>query len=144
MRGKIVVYVDSGIYVYDVETGSRGFNIDNCSTDILMFDKGMVYKDNEQNIHYIEWTGNDPIIIYSTAGGNPPVNYGTIDQDYLYGFIENDDASELVRISLDGKKEEIKRFPGVKKAVELGLSVNNGVLSYWDSGSIIFEDVKIN
>lgn len=144
MQGKLVVYEDSGISVYDVGTATLGFHIDNCSTDVLMFDKGIVYKDNEQNIYYKEWTGNDPIIVYSTADGNPPVNYGTIDWDYIYGFIEDGDASELIRIGLDGKAEEIRRFPGIKKAVELGLSVNNGVLSYWDDGSIVFEDVNIN
>lgn len=47
-----------------------------------------------------------------------------------------------IRISWEGGIEEIKDFDSVKLAVNLGFSANNGVISYWQNGNIVFDEIQ--
>ena len=85
-----VVYVDrknNKIIVYDADSGETVNTIEQCWSDILVSDRGIVYKDLDYNIWLREWESKDSRLLYDMAeNDNKFVNYGTYDNQYIYGF----------------------------------------------------------
>ena len=120
-------------------------SIDDCLTDIMMCSRGIVYKDKDSNIHVREWNSTDSTIVYDVKENvGEIVNYGTVVGDVIYGFIESENSCRLVRINWTGECSSIEDINGIAKAVELGLSVNNGVRSYWKDGKCEFSIIESN
>lgn len=102
----------------------------------------MVYKDLAENIYLQSWNGETAELLYEAgAHDQESVNYGTYDEEFLYGFVEEETQCTLIKLSWEGGYERGKTFTGVEKAVQLGFSVNHGVAGYWQNGQIIFEKV---
>lgn len=138
-----VVYVDrenNKIIVYDADSGETVNTIEQCGSDILVSDRGIVYKDLNHNIWLREWESEDSSLLYDMAEhDNKFVNYGTYDNQYIYGFYEDDNKCTLVEIMWDGGCRTGRVFENVSKSVELGLSANNGVISFLQDGYVVFE-----
>ena len=138
-----VVYVDSKnnkIIVYDADSGERVNTIEQCWSGILVSDRGIVYKDLDYNIWLREWESEDSRLLYDMAeNDNKFVNYGTYDNQYIYGFYEGDNECTLVEIMWDGGCRTSRVFENVSKSVELGLSANNGVISFRQDDHVVFE-----
>ena len=138
-----VVYVDSKnnkIIVCDADSGEKVNTIEQCWSDILVSDRGIVYKDMDYNIWLREWDNEDSKLLYDMAeNDNKFVNYGTYDNQYIYGFYEDDNECTLVEIMWDGGCRTGRVFGNVSKSVELGLSANNGVISFLQDGHVVFE-----
>ena len=138
-----VVYVDTKnnkIIVYDADSGETVNTIEQCGSDILVSDRGIVYKDPDYNIRLREWESEDSRLLYDMAeNDNKFVNYGTYDNQYIYGFYEGDNECTLVEIMWDGGYTTGRVFENVSKSVELGLSANNGVISFRQDGRVVFE-----
>lgn len=131
---------DNSIFVYDTDSGEKINTIEQCGSDILVDYRGIVYKDLENNILLREWGQEDSAVLYDMEeNDNKFINYGTFDEQYIYGFYESDDECLLVRIKWEGGCEEGRIFNGVGKAVELEFSANNGVISFRQDGHRIFE-----
>ena len=142
-----LVYYESGdkIGIFNINVGMKEGSIDDCLTDIMMCSRGIVYKDKDSNIHVREWNNTDSTIVYDVKeNGGEIVNYGTVDGDVIYGFIESENSCRLVRINWTGECSSIEDISGVDKAVELGLSVNNGVRSYWKDDKCEFSIIEKN
>ncbi len=139
--GKLVFYAgDYRIGVFDVENGTIEETIDDCLADILICSRGIVYKDKDSNIYEKEWDKTDSVILYDVKeNGGEIVNYGAIDNDMIYGFVEKGNSCRFVRISWAGKYEFIEDINNNRKSVDLGLSVNDGVYSYWRNEKIEFK-----
>lgn len=137
------VYLDRNsekIIVYDTDSGEKLSELENCGSDLLLTERGFVYKDLAQNIYYREWESQTSKLLYDVRENQGlTVNYGTYDNEYIYGFYENSGECILVKISWEGECVKDKIFQNINKAVEIGFSVNNGVRSYWQNGHIIFE-----
>ena len=138
-----VVYVDSKnnkIIVYDADSGEKVNTIEQCWIGILVSDRGIVYKDLDYNIWLREWENEDSKLLYDMAEyNNKFVNYGTYDNQYIYGFYEDDNECTLVKIMWDGGCTTGRVFEDVSKSVELGLSANNGVISFRQDEHVVFE-----
>lgn len=130
------------ILIYDTDTGSRGKEITDAQSDVLLSNQGVVYKDLAENIYLQGWNGETAELLYEAgAHDGKIVNYGTCDEEFLYGFVEEKTQCTLIKISWEGGYERGKTFTGVEKAVQLGFSVNHGVAGYWQNGQVIFEKV---
>ena len=138
-----VVYVDRNnhkIIVYDADSGGTVNTIEQCGSDILVSDRGIVYKDLDYNIWLRDWESEDSRLLYDMAENDHRfVNYGTYDNQYIYGFYEDDNNCTLVEIMWDGGCRTGRVFENVSKSVELGLSANNGVISFRQDGHVVFE-----
>ena len=138
-----VVYVDrknNKIIIYDADSGETVNTIEQCLGDILVSDRGIVYKDMDYNIWLREWESEDSGLLYDMAeNDNKFVNYGTYDNQYIYGFYEDDNECTLVEIMWDGGCTTGRVFENVSKSVDLGLSANNGVISFWQDEYVVFE-----
>ncbi|MCD7724468.1 MAG: hypothetical protein LUI12_02790 [Clostridiales bacterium] len=139
------VYLDRNnekIIVYDTDSGEAISEIENCGSDVLLTENGLVYKDSASNIYFRKWENSDSALLYDIDKNNGlMVNYGTYDDQYIYGFYEDNGGSTLVKISWTGECKKDKFFQNEGRAVNLGFSVNNGIRSYWQNGHIIFEGV---
>lgn len=137
------VYLDRNnekIIVYDTDSGEKLSELERCGSDLLLTEKGFVYKDLEQNIYFRKWESQTSELLYNVGEHQGlTVNYGTYDNQYIYGFYENDEESILVKISWEGECTKDKVFQNINKAVEISFSINNGVRSYLQNGHIIFE-----
>ena len=130
------------IFVYDTDTGKRVKEITDTQSDVLLSNRGVVYKDLAENIYLQSWNGETAELLYEAgAHDQESVNYGTYDEEFLYGFVEEETQCTLIKLSWEGGYERSKTFTGVEKAVQLGFSVNHGVAGYWQNGQIIFEKV---
>lgn len=130
------------IFVYDTDTGNRVKEITDTQSDVLLSNRGVVYKDLAENIYLQSWNGETAELLYEAgAHDQESVNYGTCDEEFLYGFVEEEMQCTLIKISWEGGYERGKTFTGVEKAVQLGFSVNHGVAGYWQNGQVIFEKV---
>lgn len=130
------------IFVYDTDTGNRVKEITDTQSDVLLSNRGVVYKDLAENIYLQSWNGETAELLYEAgAHDQESVNYGTYDEEFLYGFVEEETQCTLIKLSWEGGYERGKTFTGVEKAVQLGFSVNHGVAGYWQNGQIIFEKV---
>lgn len=130
------------IFIYDTDTGKRVKEITDTQSDVLLSDRGVVYKDLAENIYLQGWSGETAELLYEAgAHDGKIVNYGTCDEEFLYGFVEEEMKCTLIKISWEGGYERGKTFTGVEKAVQLGFSVNHGVAGYWQNGQVIFEKV---
>lgn len=130
------------IFVYDTDTGKRVKEITDAQSDVLLSNWGVVYKDLAENIYLQGWNGETAELLYEAGAHNQErVNYGTYDEEFLYGFVEEEMQCTLIKISWEGGCERGKTFTGVEKAVQLGFSVNHGVAGYWQNGQVIFEKV---
>ena len=130
------------IFVYDTDTGNRVKEITDTQSDVLLSNRGVVYKDLAENIYLQSWNGETAELLYEAgAHDQERVNYGTCDEEFLYGFVEEKTQCTLIKISWEGGYERGKTFTGVEKAVQLGFSVNHGVAGYWQNGQVIFEKV---
>ena len=130
------------IFVYDTDTGNRVKEITDTQSDVLLSNRGVVYKDLAENIYLQSWNGETAELLYEAgAHDQESVNYGTYDEEFLYGFVEEETQCTLIKLSWEGGYERSKTFTGVEKAVQLGFSVNHGVAGYWQNGQIIFEKV---
>ena len=130
------------IFVYDTDTGNRVKEITDAQSDVLLSNRGVVYKDLAENIYLQSWNGETAELLYEAgAHDQESVNYGTCDEEFLYGFVEEKTQCTLIKISWEGGYERGKTFTGVEKAVQLGFSVNHGVAGYWQNGQVIFEKV---
>ena len=130
------------IFVYDTDTGNRVKEITDAQSDVLLSNRGVVYKDLAENIYLQSWNGETAELLYEAgAHDQESVNYGTYDEEFLYGFVEEKTQCTLIKISWEGGYERGKTFTGVEKAVQLGFSVNHGVAGYWQNGQVIFEKV---
>lgn len=130
------------IFVYDTDTGNRVKEITDTQSDVLLSNRGVVYKDLAENIYLQSWNGETAELLYEAgAHDQESVNYGTYDEEFLYGFVEEKTQCTLIKLSWEGGYERSKTFTGVEKAVQLGFSVNHGVAGYWQNGQIIFEKV---
>lgn len=129
-----------GLKVFDANSGDILFELFNVLSDVLVTDHGLIYKDTSENIFYYGWNSSETKMIYNIVdNGGKSINYGTFDSDSMYGFIEEDQKCELLKISIStGEQQEIKTFDTTEKSIALGLSVNNKVVSYWQGGNIIF------
>ena len=138
-----VVYVDrknNKIIVYDADSGEKVNTIEQCWSDMLVSDRGIVYKDLDYNIWLREWESKDSRLLYDmTENDNKFVNYGTYDNQCIYGFYEGDNECTLVEIMWDGGCITGRVFENVSKSVELGLSANNGVISFRQDEHVVFE-----
>ena len=138
-----VVYVDRNnnkIIVYDADSGETVYTVEQCLSDILVSDRGIVYQDLDYNIWLRGWEGEGSMLLYDMAkNDNKFVNYGTYDNQYIYGFYEDDNECTLVEIMWDGGCTTGRVFENVSKSVELGLSANNGVISFLQDGYVVFE-----
>ena len=70
---------------------------------------------------------------------NKFVNYGTYDNQYIYGFYEDNNECTLVKIMWDGGCTTGRVFENLSRSIELGLSANNGVISFRQDEHIVFE-----
>lgn len=130
------------IFVYDTDTGKRVKEITDAQSDVLLSNRGVVYKDLAKNIYLQSWNRENAELLYEAkAHDQESVNYGTYDEEFLYGFVEEETQCTLIKISWEGGYERGKTFTGVEKAVQLGFSVNHGVAGYWQNGQVIFEKV---
>ena len=130
------------IFVHDTDTGKRVKEITDVQSDVLLSNRGVVYKDLAENIYLQSWNGETAELLYEAgAHDQESVNYGTYDEEFLYGFVEEETQCTLIKLSWEGGYERSKAFTGVEKAVQLGFSVNHGVAGYWQNGQIIFEKV---
>lgn len=130
------------IFIYDTDMGNRVKEITDTQSDVLLSDRGVVYKDLAENIYLQGWSGETAELLYEAGAHDQEiVNYGTCDEEFLYGFVEEEMKCTLIKISWEGGYERSKTFTGVEKAVQLGFSVNHGVAGYWQNGQIIFEKV---
>lgn len=130
------------IFVYDTDTGNRVKEITDTQSDVLLSNRGVVYKDLAENIYLQSWNGETAELLYEAgAHDQESVNYGTYDEEFLYGFVEEETQCTLIKLSWEGGYERGKTFTGVEKAVQLGFSVNHGVAGYWQNGQVIFEKV---
>ena len=130
------------IFIYDTDTGNRVKEITDAQSDVLLSNRGVVYKDLAENIYLQSWNGETAELLYEAgAHDQERVNYGTCDEEFLYGFVEEKMKCTLIKISWEGGYERGKTFTGVEKAVQLGFSVNHGVAGYWQNGQVIFEKV---
>lgn len=130
------------IFVYDTDTGNRVKEITDAQSDVLLSNRGVVYKDLAENIYLQSWNGETAELLYEAgAHDGKIVNYGTYDEEFLYGFVEEETQCTLIKLSWEGGYERSKTFTGVEKAVQLGFSVNHGVAGYWQNGQVIFEKV---
>ena len=130
------------IFVYDTDTGNRVKEITDTQSDVLLSNRGVVYKDLAENIYLQSWNGETAELLYEAgAHDQESVNYGTYDEEFLYGFVEEETQCTLIKLLWEGGYERGKTFTGVEKAVQLGFSVNHGVAGYWQNGQIIFEKV---
>lgn len=130
------------IFVYDTDTGNRVKEITDTQSDVLLSNRGVVYKDLAENIYLQSWNRETAELLYEAgAHDQESVNYGTYDEDFLYGFVEEKTQCTLIKLSWEGGYERGKTFTGVEKAVQLGFSVNHGVAGYWQNGQVIFEKV---
>lgn len=130
------------IFVYDTDTGNRVKEITDVQSDVLLSNRGVVYRDLAENIYLQSWNGETAELLYEAgAHDQESVNYGTYDEEFLYGFVEEETQCTLIKLSWEGGYERSKTFTGVEKAVQLGFSVNHGVAGYWQNGQIIFEKV---
>ena len=128
------------IVVYDTDSGETVHTIERCGSDILVSDRGIVYKDPDYNIWLRDWESEDSKLLYDMAGNDYKfVNYGTYDNRYIYGFYEDDNKCTLVEIMWDGGCRTGRVFENVSKSVELGFSANNGVISFRQDGHVVFE-----
>lgn len=138
-----VVYVDTKnnkIIVYDADSGEPVNTIEQCWSGILVSDRGIVYRDLDYNIWLREWESESSRLLYDMAeNDNKFVNYGTYDNQYIYGFYEGDNECTLVEIMWDGGHTTGRVFENVSKSVELGLSANNGVISFRQDGQVVFD-----
>lgn len=139
-----IIYLDrknNKIDVYDADSGEMVNTIEQCGSDILVSDRGIVYKDLDYNIWLREWGSEDSKLLYDMVeNDNKFVNYGTLDDQYIYGFYEDNNKCTLVEIMWEGGCKTGKIFESENKAIELGFSVNNGVISYLQDGYYIFEN----
>ncbi len=130
------------IFIYDTDTGNWVKEITDAQSDVLLSNRGVVYKDLAENIYLQSWSGETAELLYEAgAHDQESVNYGTYDEEFLYGFVEEEMKCTLIKISWEGGYERSKTFTGVEKAVQLGFSVNHGVAGYWQNGQVIFEKV---
>ena len=130
------------IFIYDTGIGNQVQEVTDAQSDVLLSNRGVVYKDLEENIYLQSWNGETAELLYEAgAHDQESVNYGTYDEEFLYGFVEEETQCTLIRISWEGGYERCKIFTGVEKAVQLGFSVNHGVAGYWQNGQVIFEKV---
>ena len=130
------------IFIYDTDTGNRVKEITDAQSDVLLSNRGVVYKDLAENIYLQSWNGETAELLYEAGAHDQKiVNYGTYDEEFLYGFVEEETQCTLIKISWEGGYERGKTFTGVEKAVQLGFSVNHGVAGYWQNGQVIFEKV---
>lgn len=130
------------IFVHDTDTGKRVKEITDVQSDVLLSNRGVVYKDLAENIYLQSWNGETAELLYEAgAHDQESVNYGTYDEEFLYGFVEEKTQCTLIKLSWEGGYERSKTFTGVEKAVQLGFSVNHGVAGYWQNGQVIFEKV---
>jgi len=130
------------ILIYDTDTGNRVKEITDAQSDVLLSNRGIVYKDLAENIYLQSWNGETAELLYEAgAHDQESVNYGTYDEEFLYGFVEEKTQCTLIKISWEGGYERGKTFTSVEKAVQLGFSVNHGVAGYWQNGQVIFEKV---
>lgn len=130
------------IFIYDTDTGNRVKEITDTQSDVLLSNRGVVYKDLAENIYLQSWNGETAELLYEAgAHDQESVNYGTYDEEFLYGFVEEETQCTLIKLSWEGGYERSKTFTGVEKAVQLGFSVNHGVAGYWQNGQVIFEKV---
>lgn len=130
------------IFIYDTDTGNRVKEITDTQSDVLLSNWGVVYKDLAENIYLQSWNGETAELLYEAgAHDQESVNYGTYDEEFLYGFVEEETQCTLIKLSWEGGYERSKTFTGVEKAVQLGFSVNHGVAGYWQNGQVIFEKV---
>ena len=128
--------------MHDTDTGKRVKEITDVQSDVLLSNRGVVYKDLAENIYLQSWNGETAELLYEAgAHDQESVNYGTYDEEFLYGFVEEKTQCTLIKLSWEGGYERSKTFTGVEKAVQLGFSVNHGVAGYWQNGQIIFEKV---
>lgn len=141
LYGKLTFFTSDGnLCVYDKATNTLSFTIEDAEHDILLSDKGIVYHDSEYNIYTWDWNDTTPICIYSiNQNRNQPVNYGTIEDGVIYGFIEENNSCIPVSIDWAGKIKTGRIINDVNRASDLGYSVNHGVQSYWQNGKLIFK-----
>lgn len=138
------IYLDrknNTIVIYDADSGKTLNTIEQCGSDILVSDRGIVYKDLDYNIWLREWGSEDSKLLYDIVeNDNKFVNYGTLDDQYIYGFYEDNNKCTLVEIMWEGGCKTGKAFENEKQAIKLGFSVNNGVISYLQDGYYVFEN----
>ena len=128
------------IIVYDTDSGETVSIIEQCEIGILVSDRGIVYRDPDYNIWLREWENEDSTLLYDMAANdNKFVQYGTYDNQYIYGFYEDGNECTLVQLMWDGGCKIGRVFENVSKVVELRFSANNGVISYLQDGHVVFE-----
>ena len=129
------------IIVYDTDSGETVNMIEQCVVlNILVSDRGIVYRDPDYNIWLREWESEDSTLLYDMAANdNKFVNYGTYDNQYIYGFYEDGNECTLVELMWDGGYKIGRVFENVGKAFELRFSANNGVISFLQDGHVVFE-----
>lgn len=128
------------LLIYDSDSGNLDSEIMNAQSDVLLSNQGVVYKSLSGDIYLQSWNGNQAELLYQVENhNNEIINYGTYDDEYIYGFVEEGKNSTLIKISWKGEYERGKTFEEVEKAVQLGLSANHGIVSYWQDGQIFFE-----
>ena len=154
------------LQLYDTQKGQRIAKLAECQNDILMMPQGVIYKKQTGDIYFQSWTEGEnanQLLYQPAAYEGKDINYGTYDEGYLYGFWEEAGNSTLVRISFEDKQEntntsdsdaqnrrdftrkvqELNTFDGVNRAVDLGLSVNHGMISYWQDDKMVWEEPKV-
>lgn len=130
---------ENQITIYDASSRQIINTISECGRDIIVMEKGIVYRGVDGCIYVCGWKNNDSQLLYSPIENeNQNLNYGTYDSEYLYAFIENNPDVELVRISWEGECQPLMTIGNVKRTVALGLSVNKGYLSFRQNGTLNF------
>ncbi len=80
-------------FVHDTDTGKRAKEITDVQSDVLLSSRGVVYKDLAENIYLQSWNGETAELLYEAgAHDQESVNYGTYDEEFLYGFVEEKNA----------------------------------------------------
>lgn len=139
--GYLVLYDSSQNQMvwYDTKMKQKIGIITDCYHDVLVSEYGIVYKTLDNSIYLRKWKENESTQLYSPEEHQGTVlNYGTFDKNYIYAFIEKQTEVEMVRISWSGEYESYVKIMDVDKAVELGLSVNNGYLCFYQNGTVVF------
>ena len=136
----VFIYMDRDnkeIVIYDTNTNKAITKLEECESDVLISDIGLVYK-RDADIYLKRWYEDKTTLLYD-AKPNEFINYGTYDKKYVYVFSENENKVKCIKISWEGEIEDYKYFDFTKLAINLELSASNGVVSYRQNENIIFE-----
>lgn len=129
--------------IYDIVNGELTDTITGCDIGSLVTDKGVVYSNQDGNIYLRSFAGEDIMLYDMNDNDGVKVYYGNFDNNYLYGFTEENDDLRLLKLSWSTDIIKGKALHGsIKDLPSINFSINNDIQSYREDGKIVFEYVS--